>query len=379
MQSVKILHCADLHIGALESFLGASALERRFETLLTFEKIINTAKDNGVNILLIAGDLFDSNDIEPVFVDRVIEGFCSIPEIKIVYSAGNHDPLNAMSPFYDRRLPENLYILKTKDSVIEFGELKTRVYGKSFGEMYLKGEPLFSLTPPDDDFINIMNIHGELRSDLNSEYNSITSEFISKSKMDYIALGHIHRRTEIGKIGNTYCAYCGCPEGQGFDELDEKGVYLGEISKGKCNLEFIKLCYRMHIRETINISEYKIATEISQYILSVLKDKYGEDYGKNLYKIILTGEIDDNVQILTSEILSRLLSELYFVKLSDNTEVKIDMQSLTNEKTLRGIFAKKMCEKIESAKTSEEKDELKYALSIGLKAFKGEVNLSEDK
>ena len=95
MKSVKVLHCADLHIGAAESSLGAKAQSRRAETLITFEKIINTAKENAVDILLIAGDLFNSNNIEKSFIDRVFECFSEIPDVKIVFSAGNHDPLNA--------------------------------------------------------------------------------------------------------------------------------------------------------------------------------------------------------------------------------------------------------------------------------------------
>ena len=42
MNSVKILHCADIHIGAAESFLKTNADSRRIETLLTFENIANT-------------------------------------------------------------------------------------------------------------------------------------------------------------------------------------------------------------------------------------------------------------------------------------------------------------------------------------------------
>ena len=68
METVKILHCADLHIGAAESFLGALAKSRRAETLITFEKIISLAKEEEVKLLLIAGDLFDSNNIEESFV-----------------------------------------------------------------------------------------------------------------------------------------------------------------------------------------------------------------------------------------------------------------------------------------------------------------------
>ena len=55
MNSVKILHCADIHIGAAESSIGALSESRRAETLITFEKIINLAKENSVDVLLIAG------------------------------------------------------------------------------------------------------------------------------------------------------------------------------------------------------------------------------------------------------------------------------------------------------------------------------------
>ena len=160
MNSVKILHCADLHIGAAESFLGSRAKSRQAETLITFEKIINLARENYVDILLIAGDLFNSNNIDKAFTDRVFECFEHIPQTKIVFAAGNHDPLNADSPFKKYDLPENLYVLDTKDCFVEFSDLNTRVYGRSFKEVYVKGEPHFTLTP-DSGFINIMCIHGE--------------------------------------------------------------------------------------------------------------------------------------------------------------------------------------------------------------------------
>jgi hypothetical protein len=43
MSTLKILHCADIHIGAAESFLGNLADSRRYETLLTFERIVDLA------------------------------------------------------------------------------------------------------------------------------------------------------------------------------------------------------------------------------------------------------------------------------------------------------------------------------------------------
>ena len=54
--AVKILHMADLHIGANESFLGEKAVSRRLEALLTFEKAVDLAKEERVQLFLIAGD-----------------------------------------------------------------------------------------------------------------------------------------------------------------------------------------------------------------------------------------------------------------------------------------------------------------------------------
>ena len=376
MNSVKILHCADIHIGAAKSSLGALSESRRAETLITFEKIINLAKENSVDVLLIAGDLFNSNQVDRAFCDRVFDCFAAIPDIKIVYSAGNHDPLNAESPFKKYSLPDNLFVLDTTDSFVEFTELNTRVYGKSFKEVYMQGEARFSLTS-DPDFINLMCIHGELRSDIGSDYNSITSDFITTSGMDYIALGHVHKRTEIGKIGNTYVAYPGCPEGQGFDELGEKGVYVGTVSKGSCDITFVPTAKRMHLAENVDISSLGNSSQIAEHIIDTIKQKYPDSYADNLYKIILTGLLDDGVVLSLPEILARIGDTFYFAKLRDKTEFKIDFDALSQENSLKGIFVKNMLAKIENA-SEEEKPLHKDALNIGIKAFSGEVNYDEN-
>lgn len=370
MNNVKILHTADIHIGATDAFLGANANSRRFETLITFEKIIDIAIENGVQLIAIAGDLFDNDNPETVFVDAVFKKITDCG-IKVVYCAGNHDPLNANSPFVTRTLPQNLHVLGNTDQCFTFEDINVRVYGRSFDSVYLKGEEEFTLEVPNDDYINIMVQHGELKGDLGSDYNSITPKFVKKSGMDYIALGHIHKRTPVGKIDNTSFAYCGCPEGQGFDELDQKGVYMGTVSKGECDLEFIPVSKRKHIHQKIDITD---ATDISAHVLNTLSEKF-ENYGDNLYKIELTGEIDPDSELNIAEITARLCEKLYFVKVKDSTEYKIDLELLAKDPSLKGIFVKNMLLKMEQA---EDKEPYKKALKIGLKAFKSEVNYIED-
>ena len=126
MDCVKILHCADLHIGANEALLGEKSYSRKAEALITFENIIKLAAEESVELVLIAGDLFCSNSVDRAGVNRVLEciGSLSVP---VVYAAGNHDPFNAGSPLYTAKLPDNLHILPEKDSVLFFGDINTRV------------------------------------------------------------------------------------------------------------------------------------------------------------------------------------------------------------------------------------------------------------
>lgn len=374
MSKVKILHCADVHIGSTESFLKQNAEIRRAETLLTFEGIIDLGVRENVDILLIAGDLFDSNKIEDRFVDAVFAKIASAP-FPVALVCGNHDPLSADSPFKTKALPENLYVFGNSDECKEFESLNLCVYGRSFETAGLKGEESFTLKT-DPSKTNILLQHGELKSDLKGEYNSITPAFVKSCGMDYIALGHIHKRSEIGKIDNTYFAYSGCPEPQGFDELDLKGVYLGEIGKGLCNLEFISTAKRRHVYEKCDITGLETAEAISLKILEALKEDY-EDFGENLYKIELIGEISAESQLNLSEIESRLAPFVFFIKLKDSTEFALDLEKLAGEASLKGIFVKRMLKRINSEDEAQ-KETLKKALNLGLKAFLGEVKYNED-
>lgn len=375
MRPIKFLHCADIHIGASESFLGVNAPRRRSETLLTFEKILDVAKAQEVDIVLIAGDLFDSNHIEEELVERVFEGFKQISPTPVVITAGNHDPLTADSPYVTHRLPSNVHVFSGEGGSINFEDLSLNVYGKSFTGAYMKASSRFPV-PATQDTFNIAVIHGDTNGDINSDYNGITSGFIENSSMDYLALGHIHRRSELQQKGQTFFAYSGCPEGQGFDELGVKGVYVGTLQKGECSLEFVPVCHRQHLVLEIDISACQDSSEITPLILSKLCEI--PDYRNQLYKIVLRGSISEGFNIPLNEIAARLSNEVYFIKLRDATLVKADIETISREKSLKGVFVRKILELQEKAIDDKEKKKLQLALDIGLRAFNSEVKYRDD-
>ena len=377
MNSVKILHCADIHIGAAESFLGARADSRRYETVLTFERIIDTAVNAGVDVVAVAGDLFDSNTADARLYRPVLEKIASVPDIKVLFAAGNHDPLLSSSPFLKNKNPGNLYVFPEHDHCFTFDDIKLRAYGRSFGNVYMQGEQSFGITPPDDGYVNLMVLHGELTGDLSSQYNAVTAEFIKNSGMDYIALGHIHKRTEPQKSGNTYYAYCGCPEGQGFDETGEKGVYVGTVGKSLCALEFIPLAKRRHFHIKTDVTGLASQAEIVNKIAEDIKNTAGSGWEENLYKIELTGGVKEGIDVNTAEIIARISDTVYYAKVKDSTVPALDIEQLASEISLKGLFVKNMLSLIENA-SEDEKEELAAALRLGLKAFDSEVSYSED-
>ncbi len=376
MSCVKIFHTADLHIGAECSYLGGLAEARRYEVASVFGRMVGFCQKEGVEVCLICGDLFDSNSAAKTFSASVLEYIASAPEVKFMYVAGNHDPLDSSSAFLGATLPSNLYVFGTEYEVKEFPTLNLRVIGRSFAHSSQEACEFTKLLPQDN-MINIMLLHADLGADKNSPYNPIGRDFVENSGVDYLALGHIHKRTGISKMGGTYLAYPGCPEGQGFDEDGIKGAYCGLLSKDSCELSFVPLSRRVHRIEKIDISDAASTLDAANIILDKLSAAYGEQFAEQLYKIILTGKLQEDVVINQAELLQMLSDRLYFVKLKNTARKAFDLELLKNENSLKGIFVRKMLEKISLVDDSDKKL-YESALYIGLSAFESEVAYIED-
>ena len=96
---------------------------------------------------------------------------------------------------------------------------------------------------------------------------------------------------------------------------------------------------------------------------------------KNKDFIKIKKKYGENFEINTAELTARLSNNLYFVKIKDSTEYEMDFETLAAETSLKGVFVKNMLLKLE---TAENKQTIKNALKLGLKAFNGEVKYNED-
>ncbi|MBR2916615.1 MAG: metallophosphoesterase [Clostridia bacterium] len=362
---IKVMHCADVHIGA-HSGIRKTAKHKK-EVLSTFLRIVALAQEKGADLLLIAGDLFESHNIDKDVLVAIKEAFSSFSG-RVFISPGNHDFWGENTFWNSWELPENVKVFSGSKEIVAIPSLSLNVFGGAFSGVY-REDGILKGVRMEDDTINIGVIHADLMA--GSPYCPVSLEDIKNSNMDYIALGHIHKRTEILKEGKTFYAYCGCPEGQGFDETGEKGVYFGTVEKGKAEMEFIPVCRRRFIEESVDISSAKNKRDIVSIILSQIKEKYGDEGNEWFYKIILTGETA--VAFSTAEISAGLEDELNFAKVKNRTKAPMkELSKIAEENTVRGLFVRKMLEREALG------EDISEALKIGLCAFSEGVEFDED-
>ena len=376
MKKIKVLHTADIHFDTpFSGMTPKEALKSKEELKQVFEKITNMTLDKKIDILLISGDIFDNLSVNKTTLYFIKNCFESIREVKVFISPGNHDPVNERSFYNMVDWPNNVHIFTDRMESVFLEELNTIVWGIGFNTSHIN-KSLLKDVKRIEGYNNIMVIHGELaNSKEGNEYNPITVEDIANSNMDYIALGHRHKFSGVKKIENTYYSYSGCPQGRGFDELDDKGVVLLEIKDGFLESQFIRTSIRNYYEKEINIDGCFGYSEVKNKIINEIPS---HDRKNNFYKIVLLGEVCEEFTLNEEFLQEYLKDEFHFIKIIDKSEIKLDINELVKGYSLKSIFAKYIYEKLQNAETEEEREVIALALKIGLQSISGEeVKINE--
>ena len=340
MEHIKILHTGDVHLCSPIHNMGDRANNRKGELLETFSNIMKLADEERVDAVLVAGDLFENSKPDDKTLDFVSREFEKIGNIKIFIVLGNHD--------YDLKydFPSNVHLFENYIEKISLENVD--IYGVSFDEEHCNRCIIEGFTADNTENINLLLVHGDVRA--NSLYNPITVENIKYSKMDYVALGHIHSHNGFEKAGSTTYSYCGIPEGRAFDECGEKGVVIAEVGKGYANCRFVPVCGRKFLCKNVDVSNVADNLQIAQKITSTLEGT------ENAYRVKLTGA--KNTFVDTDFIKKYLERDYYYIEAEDETEEYSD-----DVYSLKSLFVQK-CNNNE-------------AMKYGLAALRGEKVIIE--
>ena len=370
MKKIKILHSADIHFDTpFSGMTPKEALKSKEELKQVFENIIKMTLENQIDILLIAGDIFDNLSVNKTTLYFIKNCFEKISKVKVFISPGNHDPFNEKSFYSIIDWSTNVHIFKGGMESVILKDLNTVVWGAGFNTSHVN-KSLLKEVERVDRYNNIMVLHGEITTTKDgNDYNPITEEDIARSNMDYIALGHRHKFSEVKKIENTYYSYSGCPQGRGFDELEDKGIILIELKDKFVESKFIRTSIRNYYEKEINIEGCFGYNEVTNKIINEIPSNYRKN---NFYKIILRGEVCEDFTLNEEFLQESLKNEFHFIKVIDKSEIKLDINKLIQGYSLKSIFAKKIYERLQNAETEEERESIILALKIGLQSISGE-------
>ena len=243
---------------------------------------------------------------------------------------------------------------------MEVPERNLVIHGAAFSGPEQPESLLAGFTAPADGKCHIGLLHGELDG-AEARYGPIRREEAAASGLCYLALGHVHKRTAPLTLGRTVCAWPGCPEGRGFDELGEKGVYEGTISDGgEVSLTFVPFArHRYEVLEVdVTGKEPRAAVE------AALPPETAGD----LYRILLTGETGEG-GAGAAAIQEALADRFYALEVRDRTRMAEDLWRRAEEDSLRGLFLRELREKLDAAGSDEERELVTQAVRFGLAAL----------
>jgi DNA repair exonuclease SbcCD nuclease subunit len=374
-RKIRFIHTSDIHLDT--SFAGSrfpSRLgDRKREAIRsTFRRIIEDAKREAVDFVLIAGDLFEHDRITPDTVQFLKQQFESLGGIRVFISPGNHDPYLRGSPYHDEAWPANVHIFRNEEfRVVELPDLGARVVGFGFNRTQLEEHHFARLDRLADDAVNIVVSHG---SDLGrvpegkAKHGPLTIEEVAGKNIQYCALGHYHQQRPVANpIDDTVVWYAGIPEGRGWDETGSRAYLFCEIENGQARVQGIE-CNQYPL-QVLTIECEGFSTR-EQIIAAVLQQRGVIFNDRTILRIRLTGSLDPRLDLSTSEMEERLAGEVLHLQWEDQTQPALDFQVLAEEKTLCGWFVRALNERIANS-AAEERETLERARQYGVQALLG--------
>ncbi len=168
MNEIRLLHTADVHIGAPFAFLGAKGNEQRLALRQALERIVRLAREEGYQALLIAGDLFDSAfasaESDVSFVVSTLAAVGS--SCRVVVLPGSHDCWIPGSVFERERerfeSRGNVHILAPDRATVEFPEISLAVHGRALTSPEGHANPFDGLSARESASWNVCLAHGSV-------------------------------------------------------------------------------------------------------------------------------------------------------------------------------------------------------------------------
>ena len=357
---LTFLHAADFHLDSpFHALPPDQAAERRQEQRQLLTRLADAARQSQADLIFLAGDLFDSQRVRPETIQALYQVLEEL-EAEVFLSPGNHDPYTPDSPYARTAWSDNVHIFtENRLQTFLFPQYGCAVHGGAFTAPDCPADSVLTgFTAPDDGLVHIGLLHGDVTAS-ESRYRPLRTASIAGSGLDYLALGHVHACAGVQQAGAVPYGYCGCIEGRGFDELNDRGFLWGEVERGRAELHFVPFAHRRYCIAHVDVTEGDA--------LSVLERTLPRDTSRDVYRIRLTGTPEEPPRLA---LLSDALAERFFaLQLRDDTSVRRELWDKCGEDTLRGLFLQELRRRYDAAPDEETRRRIEQAVRFGTAAM----------
>ncbi|HEM1017373.1 TPA: exonuclease SbcCD subunit D [Listeria monocytogenes] len=332
MKEIQFLHMADLHLDS--PFIGLSTLPQPLfsaiqeSTFQSLERITTVAIKEAVDFVLIAGDIYDSEDQSVRAQARFSKEMkrLEVANIPVFMIHGNHDFIEKHKE--KLTLPSNVHVFSEQVEVMSHKTatgVSVNIYGFSYNERHIRSSRVNKYKIQGNADFHIALLHGSEVS--SSEEHDVYAPFrvqeISKKGFDYWALGHIHKRQLLAESPSIY--YPGNIQGRNRKESGEKGASIITLSEASTTIDFIGTSPIIWEEAVITLPENSEINAFYRETTKLLESYQGRSHSYFLHIIV---KMENKQKIDTNDWLQMLQEE---VEITDNTFVWV--HKLTTEIT----------------------------------------------
>ena len=228
---MRFLHTADWQLGMTRHFLNGEAQPRYSAARRAAVAALGPlADDTGAEFVVVAGDVFEHNQLAPRDVSQSLEAMRGIG-VPVYLLPGNHDPLDASSVYtsalFTAERPDNVIVLD-RPGVHEVRsglQLVAAPWSSKAPTSDLVGDAVTALGDlPADGVTRVVVGHGAVDilvpdKDRSSLIRLEALEAaIARGAVHYVALGDKHSRMSVGSTGRVW--YSGSPEVTNYDDIE---------------------------------------------------------------------------------------------------------------------------------------------------------------
>jgi DNA repair exonuclease SbcCD nuclease subunit len=232
---IKLLHTADWQIGKLfgqfEPDDGALLAEARFKAV---ERLASLATENRVDLVLVAGDVFDAQGVADKTIHRLFHSMAGF-EGPWILLPGNHDAALAESVWTRaerlKAVPPNVTVcLQPEPVVLESIGVTVLPAPLTQRNTYTDLTDWFASAETPAGMLRIGLAHGSVQGILPEDIDSpnpIAAGRAEQARLDYLALGDWHGMKQV----DSRTWYSGTPETDRFRSNESGRALLVELSE----------------------------------------------------------------------------------------------------------------------------------------------------